>query len=732
MTVTLSPSERPVGGATKAAGSPFRAARLLNPKSIAIIGAPAGEGIGSHLLRNLVAHGFAGEIHLVNPKYDELNGRKCYRTIEAVPGPVDVAAIVVPANVVAETLRACVRSGVGAAVIMAAGFVEDDSVAGKQRQAEIEEAIAGSDLTICGPNSQGFFSILARAPLSFSSGVDLAAIRRNATWMPEDVTDVDQAISGGVAIVAQSGALGFAMFSRGIAAGVGFSHVVSVGNELNLDVLEVAEYLLSLDEVKVVGMYVEGLRRPERIDAVAEAARQAGKVLVIGKAGTSKSGGEAALSHTGHLAGEARVYDAVFQELGVVQVFDEEEMVDVCAAFATQPLPKGDRVGVVSASGGSAVLTADALERVGLTLPPLDEERKASIARQLPAYANARNPLDIAGPGPGRLLLGLVDTPYFDSLVMATTLNSHQSLKLDRADFEKLGKVTGKPILVYSYTEPLPEARRLLRDAGLPLYVSPRRCARALQAMRFVARNRELPARQPLGPAVPLPLRQGGVLTEWQTTELLRAAGFPTTRFALATNEAEAIAAAREIGFPLALKLQAPSVPHKVAAGGVLLNVESEEEVRAGFVRLMNDVAPDSTDKEGVMIQAMVKPGLEMLAGVDNTSGFGPMIMLGFGGSDVESLRDSVMVRAPLTREQALEMIGRLRLGALLTAKMRGVQRTDKLALADFLVRLSDFAVRHRETIRELDINPVVLHEDGVVLVDSLLITQSGAFPKGH
>jgi acyl-CoA synthetase (NDP forming) len=282
-------------------------------------------------------------------------------------------------------------------VIMAAGFVEDERGEGKARQAELDEILRDSDLVVCGPNSEGYFNLSSGIALSLSQSVSADFLRKAATWVPQDEPDLARALAGGVAIVAQSGSLGFSIFSRGAVAGIGFSHVVSLGNEIDIDVLDCTEYLLSRPEVKVIGMYVEGLRRPERLAAIAEAARAAGKALVIGKAGSSKAGRVAALSHTGHLAGESMVYDAVFRRLGIIQVYDQEELLDVCAALATNDPIKGHGVAVVSWSGGSAVWTSDALERAGFTLPEVDLVRQGALAKLLPPFASIRNPVDITG-----------------------------------------------------------------------------------------------------------------------------------------------------------------------------------------------------------------------------------------------------------------------------------------------------------------------------------------------
>lgn len=704
-----------------------RAARMLQPRTIAIIGASEGEGaLSANLVRHLTEHGFTGDIFLVNPRRDRIGEQPCYHSVTDVPVPVDVAALVVPADAVADALAGCVAAKVGAAVIMAAGFVEDSRGRGQERQAEIEAVLRGSDLVVCGPNSEGYFNISSGIALSFSSSVSEEFLRYSASWMAEGDTDLTAAIRGNVAIVAQSGGLGFSIFSRGVAAGVGFSHVISVGNETDLDVLDCAEYLVTQPDVAVIGMYVEGLRHPERLAAVAAAAADAGKAIVIGKAGSSTAGSRATVSHTGHLAGESGVYDAVFRRLGVVQVGDQEELLDVCWALSAGRVHPGNRAAIVSWSGGSAVWTADACERAGFELPVLAADVREELAEVLPPFAGVSNPVDITGAAKtsvGAVMRVVATAPDIDALVLITTLNSVRALERDRDNLRLLMAETTKPIVAYTYTEPLPANRRLFRELGLPLYPSSNRCARALAALRGLAESRAAAAASPAPNADP---DDAVVHTEYETTRLLRRHGFPTAPQEIAGTEDDAVRAAVRIGFPVALKLQATGIAHKADAGGLLLNVSGEDEVREGFGKLM-EVGRDATGVEGVLVQRMVPDGLELLVGIDNTSGFGPMLMVGLGGGDAERVCDATLECLPVTADDVVAMLGRLRHGALFIKPVGGLPRFATAAVVDFVVRLSDWAVANARHVRELDINPLMVSETGVTVVDSLLVTAGPA-----
>jgi acetate---CoA ligase (ADP-forming) len=699
-----------------------------------VVGASPESG-GARFLQTLSWYGFQAPVYPVNPKYDQVLGWKCYPSVTAIGEPVDLVAIRVPADHVAGILRDCVAAGAGAAIIFSAGFIDDERGRGKDRQAEIESILAGSDLVVAGPNTLGYFNVSSGIACTTSPGVVPDFIRSSAPWIPEGDDELRQSLRGNVAVLAQSGGLSFSVFSRGVAEGVGFSHVVSLGNEVDLDVLDCAEYLITQPDVRVIAMYVEGFRHPERLPAVAEAARAAGTALVIGKAGASAAGRAAALSHTGHLAGESMLNEAVFRRHGIITVSDQDEMLDACWALSTGRSLRGSNVVVASLSGGSGVWTCDALERAGFELPPIDAERQQAVSEVLPDFANIRNPIDVTGASAVGLagvmrVVGKAD--YLDAVLLITTLSHDMALGKDGADLQALVAEVNKPIVAYTYTEPSPAARRTYRVLNLPLFTSSTRCVRALAALRAFARMQEPRTESPVPADLGRPAGQWptadnrGVLTERQTSDLLRDAGFPVARHYLAVTEAEAVQAAEEIGGPVAMKLQAPSLAHKAAGGGVLLDVNGEDAVRAAFGKLFHDVGGQLPDRQGVLVQEMVSGGLEMLAGVHNTSGFGPVMILGFGGSHVERLNDVAMACAPLTEADAVSMIESLRHGAILSGSVAGAPRYDRDALVRFLVRLSQWAVRFTPAIAELDINPVIVGEQGVVILDSLLVTKPG------
>ncbi|ALJ21189.1 acetate--CoA ligase family protein [Microbacterium sp. No. 7] len=691
---------------------------LLKPASVALVGASPRSHMSHTILQNFRDFGYAGKVYPVNPKYEEIDGLRCYPSVTAIDEPLDTVVLLVPADAVPAAAREAVEMGAKSLLIMSAGFSEDERGGGKERERLLLEAVAGSGIVISGPNTEGFYNVTDRIPLTFSQSVTRRSIASTAIVADEEHDPVDE-IKGGVAIVAQSGGLGFSLFGRGIERGICFSHVISVGNELDVDVLECAEYLFAQPEVRVVGMYVEGFHNPERLRIVAEAARAAGKAFVIGKAGSSEAGGAAALSHTGHLAGEARVNDAIFDRLGIIGVRDQDEFLDACATLSVLPPAAGNRVGIVSWSGGSAVWTADACEREGLVLPQIDPALEQELAAGLPEFAGIRNPIDITAAAkltPGQVLQTVSTAEYLDSLILIAPMSHPQILDRDLEPIQAVVQA-GKPVVAYSYTRIHPDNAAKLARIGVPSFESSTRAARAIGYLSAISGER------PAIPALRGPAADAGrrVLSEREATQLLSAAGLPAAPQYLATSADEAADAVARIGKSVAMKVQAPSMPHKKDAGGVELNVAGEADARRVYDELRARTAAFA-DVEGVLVQEMVSAGLEMLVGVSNTSGFGPMMLVGFGGSGVEHLADTAMRAAPLSADDVRDMLAETRHGALLLEPLGALPDFDLAAFTDFVVALSEWVVARSERIHELDINPVIVSSDGVTFVDAMIV----------
>lgn len=454
---------------------------LFHPRSIAVIGASEREdSISGRPLRILQQHGYAGELYPVNPRYEDLLGLRCYPDVASLPAPIDVALVLVNAELVPRLVGECADAGIRFAVVVSSGFAEQDE-AGAAAERELTALAASGAIRISGPNAEGFVNLHGPVPLSFSPTIDLDR-------------GVERILAGDVAVVSQSGGLGFSMFNDGQARGLGFSHVVSSGNEADLDAVDYAEFLVADEHTRVILMLVEGLRTPERLEALAERALAAGKPLVVAKLGASEPGRRAALAHTAHATGDARSWDELLSRPGILRAGDPEELVDAALALSRSPLPAGPRVGVLTLSGGAGVWLADAFLAEGLQLPLLDAELQSRIRALIPAYGSAANPVDVtaqiletAGGIAGVLELMLA-SPQLDVVVLVTSLSAPTRLEHEAAELERLVRESGKSLVVYTYTRPHARSLELLAEIGVAWYPGIRRTARALRALHDYAR----------------------------------------------------------------------------------------------------------------------------------------------------------------------------------------------------------------------------------------------------
>jgi acyl-CoA synthetase (NDP forming) len=454
---------------------------LLAPESIAIIGASSNPArLGGRPLQILRQHGYSGSIYPVNPGHDSVGGLPAYPSIGAAPGPVDVAAVIVPAALVVETLRQCAVAGVRSAVVFSSGFAEQGKE-GRLAQQQITEIARSSGMRVLGPNAEGFLNLTDRIPLTFSPTVDY---ERGLSTL----------VRGNVAVVSQSGGLGFALFNGGQAVGLGASHVVSTGNEADLGALEVAAYLLEDPATDVVALLVEGFRQGEDLGPVARRAQALGKTIVVAKLGRSRAGIEAAAAHTAHDAGDDENYQEAFARLGVVQVHDQEDLLDACLALSRPHRPAGRNVGIVTTSGGAGVWLADACEVAGLDVPKLDAALQAELGPLMPSYGSPRNPVDVTAEivnraGVVKPLELVLSSPQIDIVVWIASLASPLMLEREESDIRRVVASTTKPILVYSYTTPGPASVAALARLGLAWYPSPARAARAAAALVEAGRH---------------------------------------------------------------------------------------------------------------------------------------------------------------------------------------------------------------------------------------------------
>jgi acetate---CoA ligase (ADP-forming) len=704
---------------------------LLSPKSLCIVGAASDESIRGRLTQQLIGHGFDGPIYPVTRSQSEILGHKAYKSVADLPEPVDLAVIVVPAAHVISTIEQCGARGIPAAVIISSGFGEEKSEEAAQRDAELRALAEKLDMAICGPNSEGLVNPLRPLVATFSP------VFHDTTkkLLPEN------SLAKPIAVSCQSGALTFSFLSRGQARQLKFTTQVSSGNQTVLEAHDYIEAALDSGAADIFMVYLEGIRQPARFRAVADKAARAGKPLIVAKVGRSDAGRRAAASHTGALAQSGAIDDAVFRHHGIVRGEDLDHMLDIAAAFAFCKLPQGNRVAIITGSGGSAVWMADILSAHGLEVPELEADLQARIMAMLPSYASAQNPIDATAQAIGEVgykpIVEIVrQSQRIDTILLISSVANETTARKRAAELAGAVAETDLPILMATYTTATPGAMVAFAEVGIPCYTSMPSCARAIKALADYGRFRERIARRAVPPATTPSIRDtvgkaltesGRVLTEVQSKALLAAYGVKRVPEFLATGEDDASEAAMRIGGAVALKVQSPDIVHKTEAGAVQLGLSGDAAVREGYRVIMAraTAAHPGAGIVGVLVQAMAKRGQEMILGITRDPVFGPMLMVGLGGIHVEVLKDVAFAPVPLDADAALALIGELK-GAALLDGVRGAKPADKQALAELMVALSRFAADHADQIAEIDLNPVIVHEagEGLSVVDALIVKQ--------
>ncbi|HEX5455455.1 MAG TPA: acetate--CoA ligase family protein [Stellaceae bacterium] len=703
---------------------------LLSPDSVVIVGAAGDDSLRGRLTRQFLEHGFPGRLYPVTRSQSEVLGHKAYASIADIPEAADLAVILVPAAHVVSTIEQCAARGIPAAVVISSGFGEEKSEAAAERDAALREIAGRSGMVIAGPNSEGLVNPLKPLVATFSPVFHDAS----QPLLPEGSR------AKPIAVSCQSGALTFAFLSRGRDRQLRFTYQVSAGNQTVLEAHDYVDWVLDAGGADIFMCYLEGIRDPVRFRQVADKAAQAGKPLIVAKVGRSAAGRRAAASHTGALAHAGAADDAIFRHHGIIRGEDLDHMVDVATAFAYCPLPKGNRVAVITGSGGSAVWMADILSAHGLELPELEADIQRRIMALLPSYGSAQNPVDATAQAIGEVgyapIIELVrQSERIDTiLLIASMANENRARKLA----DELRGITGaidKPILLSTYTTASPAAIAALGEAGLPCYTAMPSCARAIRALvdygAFQARLKQRAAapraavKSAPGEVARALSVAGPVLTEYEAKRLLARYGVTSPPELLVRDEDAAVAAAARIGGAVALKVQSPDILHKTEAGAVALGLSGDQAVREGYrtVSAQARAAHPEARIEGVLVQAMAPRGVEMILGISRDPDFGPMLMAGLGGIHVEVLRDAVFTPVPIGAGEALALLDELR-GAALLKGVRGAKPADRAALAELMAALSRFAADHADAIAEIDLNPVIVHPDGkgLSVVDALIV----------
>lgn len=696
------------------------------PRAVAVLGAsPDPHRIRGLLLKHLRANGFPGRIVPVNPSYQEIDGLACFPTLAAAGGGIDLAVVAIPAPAVPRAAEEAAQAGVKHLIVISSGFAEEGGAAASV-QAELRAIGRRTGMRIAGPNCEGYWNALGKVSTTFSPTVEA----KDPAKEPTLVSDRR------IGVVAQSGGVGFSLYNRGHAAGLGFSYVISSGNEADLTAADFLDYMVQDARTHAVMLFIEAIRDGARFTEAAAEARRRGKPIVAIKVGRSDAGKRAAASHTAALSGAHTAYSAVFARHGILEADDPDEAVAIAGMVLTAKPAAGRRVGIVTVSGGGGAWMADALTAHGLSVPTLSEAAQARIRPLIPSYASAQNPVDVTaqggntGPVVARTLEMLGASNEVDSIVLVSSLASETRVMLDPERLRPILGAIAKPVTVWSYTNPSAYGRNQAALCGLFLHTDLNACATAIERLAAYGEALREPARAAprIAPAV-LPPGLPRVLSEHRAKALLAPYGIPAGAERLAGDAEEAVRHAAALGFPVALKIQSPDIPHKTEAGGVRLNLADADAVRGAFAAIVQAArrhAPGA-EIEGVLVQRMAPRGVELAFGMVNDPTFGPIMMAGFGGTTIELFGDVTHWPAPLDTETAARLIGGLKSAALLRG-FRGAKPIDIRPAAELLARLSEVAVAYRDAIAEMELNPLILHADGsgVTVADGLIMLKNG------
>jgi acetyl coenzyme A synthetase (ADP forming)-like protein len=690
---------------------------LFRPESVAVIGASRNPGtIGYQIVDNLVRHGFTGVVYPVNPNAKAIHSIRAYPSIAEVPDTVDMAIVVVPKEHVLSVVDACGENGVKGVVVISAGFKEVGGE-GVKREELLLATVRRHGMRLVGPNCMGLMNTSAD-------------ISMNATFAPT------MPPRGATSFLSQSGAMGVTILDYAAEYGVGINEFVSVGNKPDVSGSDLIEYWEDDPGTRVILMYLESFGNTRHFPTIARRVSRKKPVAVV-KSGRTKAGALAASSHTGALAGADIAIDALLAQCGVLRADSIEELFDMAMAFEHLPLPRGNRVAIVTNAGGPGIIIADACESLGLDVVELAGETQTKLRKVFPAEASVRNPVDMIASATGQSFEMALKIVMADPGVDAAIAAFVPPLGIKQTDVAQsivaaAGKLEDKPILaVLMGREGLPQGRAELREAGIPAYIFPESAARALAAMYRYRKWTERPLQEPELFAVDRGLVEGILdrvqaagrcqLTEVEALKVFEAYGIPTIPYRVAHSEEAAVEAADELGYPVVLKILSPDVIHKTDSGGVRVDIRSPEEVGEAYQSILQAgrTAQPEARMEGVLVESFLQGGREVIVGMSTDPRFGPVLMFGLGGVYVEALKDVAFGVQPVTRIDAEEMIRSIRSFPLLEG-VRGEAGSDISVLAEVVQRVSQLVGDH-DRILELDLNPFLSFPEGGMAVDARL-----------
>jgi acyl-CoA synthetase (NDP forming) len=697
--------------------------RFFSPRSIAIIGASQDLAtISGQPLKHLLSHGYKGRLYPVNPKYQEIAGVKCWPSLESLPEAPELALILVNAARAPDMLAACGKRGTPYVIIFSSGFSEmgGAGVAAQQKLAGIAKQY---DIGVIGPNCQGMINAADAVYAGFGSVF-------NANYD-----------GGSVSMVSQSGGFGFSVMNlSSLDGGLPFRQMVTTGNEIGVSTLDFMAYFIRDPQTDIIGTYIEGVKDARRILDIGDQALAAGKPILMWKVGNTEQGQKAAASHTANLGGAMALYQAAFRQKGIIQVEDIQDLVDYGRALKSGRLPRGNRLAIITISGGAGILMTDECIARGMQMAQLAPATVAKLKEFVPSFGSVGNPVDVTAAIfndlslINRTLQAINDDPGVDCIAMINASLQGEIAQKVASEIVAVAAKTDKPLFIsWSARDAVaPEAYAALDAARIPHYKSPVRCGRALAAVSWyaAAKRRNAAQKNDKLPVINRPsahtLLKGktGDVAEYAAKQVLAEYGIPVTREELAQTREAAVAAAQKIGFPVVMKVQSSDISHKTEAKAVRLGVANAADVAAAFDEILLNAKAYKADAriDGVLVQEMVGGGIEVIAGITNDALFGPAVMFGLGGIFAEVLKDVAFRLAPVTPAIAREMVEEIK-GYPVLAGARGKPPADVDALVDALVKLSALAADLQGDIAELDINPLIVMPkgQGVKAADALI-----------
>lgn len=711
-------------GARRLLATPDRLRSFFAPRSIALVGASDGSGWARFIMESLATAGFAGTLRFVHHARPEAFGRPTVPSLRALGEPVDLAFVLAPTHAVEGVLDDAAAAGIHNVVVLASGYGDGGGEEGRERERRLVERAVELDLTLLGPNCLGFVNAVA-AVAPFGLHI-VPPLRR-----------------GPVGVVLQSGALTSNVLAFARAHGIGISLLTSMGNEAVITAADVLEHLITDEDTRVIGLFLETIRDPQRFSALARRALQVGKPIVALKVGRSPAGQLAALAHTGAVAGDDAVVAAAFRQLGVIRVGSLEELLVTAGMLGSGQVPRGRRMGVVTASGGACDIIADRSADEGVEIVEFSEPTTARLREVLPSFAAARNPLDVTGiiladrtsadANLGDAALNAVAAdPNLDfvfNMVSLPAAAPPDPSVPERRIADVAATIACSPVPVVNFSATCSDLSEfggsLLDRHGLHVVGG---IEFGLTAVGHAIRWNEVRQDRAARPAPPSPPRAtsdglpDGAWSEARARELLRAAGVPAVPAELVTEADAAVAAAERLGCPVVLKICSAAIAHKSDIGGVALGLGDPDAVRAAFVRVLAAGRAVTDDVEGVLVSPMRTGGTELFVGVTVDPSFGPVLAVGLGGVFIEVLHDVSLRVLPVDQEEVVRMLGELR-GAPVLAGARGVAPADLPRVAEVVARLAECARLLGPALQTVEINPLWVDGSRVEALDVLVVT---------